>query len=105
MFDFLALDKIGTIFVLPGAPPTHHNGEPVLGEDPQHLLAGAFLHIWRPDEIGEAVALALEDDPERQQQARQYRDYFFSGLDGQASQRIKGVIERLLVEGGHANCP
>ena len=30
MFDFVALDKIGIIFVLPSASLQHHNGAPLL---------------------------------------------------------------------------
>ena len=105
MFDFVALDKTGIIFVLPSEPLQHHDGEAILTEDPQHFLRGAFLHIAHPDEISQAVAAALHSDPQRREQARQYRDYLFFGLDGQASQRVKTTVERLLAEGGHANCP
>jgi hypothetical protein len=63
------------------------------------------VHIHHPSEIREAVAIALRLDPERQQTARRYRDYYFFGLDGQASWRVKATIERLLTEGGHAHCP
>jgi CDP-glycerol glycerophosphotransferase (TagB/SpsB family) len=105
MFDFLALDKTGIIFVLPPEQLRHHDGEATLTEDPQYFLAGAFLHIHHPNEIGEAVDMALRDDPERRRVARRYRDYFFFGLDGQASRRVKTTIERLLAEGGHAHCP
>jgi hypothetical protein len=83
----------------------HHNGEPLLAEEPQHFLAGAFIHIRQPYELGNAIAEALRDDPQRHQKAQQYRDYFFFGLDGGASIRTKAVIERLLAEGGHVNCP
>jgi CDP-glycerol glycerophosphotransferase (TagB/SpsB family) len=105
MFDFVALYKTGIIFVLPSEPLKHHDGEALLAEEPQHFLQGAFLHISRPDEIRAAVAEALRDDPQRRACIRQYRDYLFFGLDGQASQRTKDIIERLLAEGGHANCP
>jgi CDP-glycerol glycerophosphotransferase (TagB/SpsB family) len=105
MFDFLALDKTGIIFVLPHEQLRHHDGESLLTEDPQQFLAGAFLHIQHPSEIGDAVATALRHDPERQQAARRYRDYCFFGLDGRASLRVKATIERLLAEGEHAHCP
>ena len=105
MFDFVALDKIGIIFVLPSEPLKHHDGEALLAEEPQNFLQGAFVHITHPDEIRAAVAESLRDDPQRRACVRQYRDQLFFGLDGQASQRTKGIIERLLAEGGHANCP
>ena len=102
VFDFLALDKTGIIFVLPDTGMRHHDGEPLLGESMQDFLQGAFLHIRHPGEIGDAVALALQEDSERRQRARAYRRYLFYGLDGRASQRTKSVIERLLEEGGNA---
>jgi hypothetical protein len=43
MFDFVAFDKIGIIFVLPSASVQHHDGASLLDEDPQHFLEGAFL--------------------------------------------------------------
>ncbi len=105
MFDFVALDKTGIIFVLPHDDLRYHDGEPLLTEDPQHFLAGAFLHIRRPDEIRDAIAVALQDDSQRRHKRQQYRDFLFFGLDGQASARTKAMIERLLAEGGQANCP
>ena len=83
----------------------HHDGEPLLGETMQEFLQGAFLHISQPGEIGDAVAEALREDLERRQRARAYRRHLFCGLDGNASQRTKAVIERLVEEGGHANLP
>lgn len=105
MFDFLALQKTGIIFVLPTATLTHHDGESMLGEDPQTFLDGAFVHITHPDELRGAIATALQQDPVRQERARHYRDDLFYGLDGQASQRTKTIIDRLLAEGGHTNTP
>jgi hypothetical protein len=102
LFDFLALDKTGIIFVLPHDTMRHHDGEPLLSEDPQHFLTGAFVHIRQPYEIRDAIADALRHDPQRRQKAQQYRDYFFFGLDGGASRRTKAVIERLLAENGLA---
>ena len=96
LFDFLALDKTGIIFVLPHDTMRHHDGEPLLSEDPQYFLTGAFVHIRQPHEIRDAVADALRHDPQRHQKARQYRDHFFFGLDGGASRRTKAVVERLL---------
>ena len=105
VFDFLALDKTGIIFVLPEAGMHHYDGEPLLGESMQHFLPGAFLHIDDAGEISGAVAEALQEDPRRRQCAQAHRRYLFHGLDGRASQRTKAFIERLLDEGGHANLP
>jgi CDP-Glycerol:Poly(glycerophosphate) glycerophosphotransferase len=105
LFDFVALEKIGIIVVGTRGPLQHHDGTALLLEEPQHFLEGAFVHIAHPEEIGPAVAEALRDNPQRRARVRQYRDAFFVGLDGQASHRTKAIIERLLAEGGHANCP
>jgi CDP-glycerol glycerophosphotransferase (TagB/SpsB family) len=105
MLEFLALNRTGIMIALPDEQLTHHNGVPLLSEDLRQFLAGAFLHIHHPSEIGEAVAMALRDDPDRREVARRYRDYFYYGLDGRASQRVKTTIERLLAEGRHAHCP
>jgi len=82
MFDFVAFDKTGIIFVLPSASLEHHDGEALLAEDPQHFLQDTFLHISHPDEISTAVAEAIRDDPQRRARVQQYRDYLFLGLDG-----------------------
>ncbi len=105
IFDFLALDKTGIIFVLPHDALRHHDGEPLLSEDPQHFLSGALLHIHHPDEIRDAIADALRPDPDRRRMAQQYRDDYFYGLDGQSALRTKATIERLLDEGIHMNDP
>jgi hypothetical protein len=56
MFDFVALDKIGIIFVVPSASLQHPDGASLLDEDPQHFLEGAFAprreaqrwrYLWR----------------------------------------------------------
>lgn len=105
MFDFLALDKTGIIFVLPHEQLRHHDGEALLSEDPESFLADAFIHIQQPLEIGAAVEAALQDDPGRRDAAINYRKHLFFGLDGQASLRIKTTIEQLLAQGGQTNRP
>ncbi len=101
MFDFVALQKPGIVFVLPGTPGSHHDGEALLTEDPQRFFAEAALHITHPAEIPAALAEALRPAPQRHAGAEQLRAYLFHGLDGQASQRTKAVIEGLLAQGGH----
>lgn len=98
MFDFLALDKTGIVFVLPHEAMRHHDGESLLTEDPQQFLDSAFVHIQRTDDLRDAIAEALQHDPQRRHKAQQYRDYYFFGLDGQASARTKATIDRLVME-------
>jgi hypothetical protein len=99
MFDFLALDKTGIVFVLPHEDLRHHDGESLLTEDPQQFLAGAFVHIRHADDLRHAIVEALQHDPQRRQKAQQYRDYYFFGLDGGASARTKATIDRLVMAG------
>lgn len=99
MFDFVALQKPGIVFVLPGAPESHHDGEALLTEDPQRFFAEAALHIRHASELGPAIAEALQTAPQRREGAQRLREYLFHGLDGQASQRTKAVIAGLLAEG------
>ena len=105
MFDFLALDKTGIVFVLPQDGLRHHDGEALLTEDPQSFLADVFVHIDAADDLRDAIVEALREDPMRRQRAAQYRAHYFFGLDGQASQRTKTTVEKLLADGGQANVP
>jgi CDP-glycerol glycerophosphotransferase (TagB/SpsB family) len=103
VFDFLALDKIGIIYDLEGDKLKHSDGQPLLTTDNREFLSGAFVHIDRPDKIGEAIKCALNPTAEMKDKANEYRNYFFWGLDGKASWRLKETVERLLVEGTHFN--
>jgi hypothetical protein len=105
VFDFLALGKTGIIYDLPGDRLKHSDGMPLLGEDNRAFLKDAFVHVGRPDDLGEAVTRALAPtDAMRAAQDRE-REHLFSGLDGHASARMKASIEALLAEGGHENAP
>ena len=103
VFDFLALNKIGVIYDLDHDNLRHSDGEHILTTDNREFLKGAFVHISRPEQIGEAVRQALNPTDEMLERADEYRDYFFHKLDGNASQRLKDTVERLLKEGTHFN--
>lgn len=105
VFDFLALGKTGIVFDLPCDRLIHSDGEPLLEIDNREFLKGAFVHIASGDEIGAAIQLALDPTPEMKAAADKYRDEFFFGLDGNASQRLIDKIESLYNEGGHENIP
>jgi hypothetical protein len=105
VFDFLALGKTGIIYDLPGDRLKHSDGMPLLGEDNRAFLKDAFVHVGRPDDLGDAVARALAPtDAMRAAQDRE-REHLFYKLDGHASERMKASIEALLEEGGHENAP
>ena len=103
VFDFLALGKTGIVFDLPCERLAHSDGQPLLTEDNREFLKGAFVHVDRPERLGEAIEQALHPTPAMKAAADQQRTYYFHGLDGQASQRLKEKVEALLAEGGHEN--
>ncbi len=105
VFDYLALNKFGIIYNLEHDRLKHTDGEHVLAIDNREFLKGAFVHINRPETIGEAVRQALCPTQEMVEKANEYREYYFYKLDGHASERLKVTVERLLAEGTHANQP
>ena len=94
--EFLALGRHGVIYVLPEKNILHSDGMPVLSVEPEEWLKGAFTHAHTADEIMAAVDLALNPSEEMKQKLQEYRDYFFSGLDGKAGLRVKEQIDKLL---------
>jgi len=96
--EFLALNKFGIIYVLPYEQLNHSDGMPVLSIDPEEWLKGAFPHMHKPEDLLPAVREALHPTEAMKAKLTEYRDYFFSGLDGKAGQRVKTEIERLLAE-------
>jgi hypothetical protein len=105
VFDFLALGKTGIIYDLPGDSLRHSDGMPLLAEDNRAFLREAFVHIQRPDDLGDGIARALAPTGPMRASADHERGHLFYRLDGQASARMKARIEELLAEGGHENAP
>ncbi|MDZ7342763.1 MAG: CDP-glycerol glycerophosphotransferase family protein, partial [candidate division KSB1 bacterium] len=94
--EFLALGKFGIIYVLPYENLTHSDGMPILSIDPKDWLKDAFPHMFQPDDLLPAVESALNPTGEMKTKLAEYRNYFFTGLDGQASQRVKAKIDELM---------
>lgn len=94
--EFLALGKYGIIYVLPHEKMNHSDGMPVLSIDPREWLKGAFPHIFHPDDLLPAVESALHPTPEMKKKLVEYRNYFFSGLDGFSGKRVKEKIDELM---------
>jgi CDP-glycerol glycerophosphotransferase (TagB/SpsB family) len=94
--EFLALGKFGIIYELPGKPLTHSDGMPILSIEPEKWLLGAYPHISSPEQLVQAVELALHPTDEMKQELIHYRNYFFSGLDGKCCQRVKAKIDELI---------
>ncbi len=96
VFDFLALGKTGIVYDLPCDDLVHSDGQPLLTEDNREFLKGAFVHVDSPDRLREAIEQALNPTPAMRAAADEQRAYYFHGLDGRASQRLKDKIEELL---------
>jgi hypothetical protein len=94
--EFLALGKHGVIYVLPQKNIVHSDGMPVLSVEPDEWLKGAFVHVDSPDNLMDAVSTALNPTNEMKQKLMEYRDYFFTGLDGKSGQRVKEQIDKLI---------
>jgi hypothetical protein len=103
VFDFLALGKTGIVYDLPCDRLVHSDGQPLLTEDNREFLKGAFVHVDSPERLGAAIEQALNPTPAMREAADAQRAYYFHGLDGRASQRLKDKIEELLAAGGHEN--
>jgi len=95
--EFLALGRHGVIYVLPEKNILHSDGMPVLSVEQDEWLKGAFTHAHSPDEILPAVDLALNPSNEMKQKLREYKDYFFTGLDGNSGKRVKAHIDKLVL--------
>ena len=96
--EFLAIGKHGIIYELPGSERKHSDGMPVLSIDPVEWLKGAFTHISTPDDLIEAVHQALCPTNSMKRKLEEYRNYFFTGLDGHASQRVKAKIDSIMIQ-------
>jgi len=94
--EFLALNKFGIIYELNQNKLNHSDGMPVLSLDPVQWLKGAFPHINKPEQISEAVKKALNPTEKMRKKLKSYRDYFFTGLDGNASKRVKAKIDTIM---------
>lgn len=94
--EFLALGKHGIIYVLPYERLNHSDGMPVLSIDPKEWLKGAFPHMHKPEDLLTAVESALNPSDEMRSKLEEYKNYFFTGLDGMAGSRVKKRIDKLM---------
>jgi hypothetical protein len=94
--EFLALGKHGCIYVLQHEKLNHSDGMPILSINPNDWLKGAFPHILKPNDLILAVESALNPTEEMKSKLKEYRDYFFTGLDGKSGKRVKLKIDELM---------
>jgi len=97
--EFLALRKHGIIYVLPNDKLNHSDGMPKLSVDPAKWLEGAFPRMSEPNELQQVVEAALNPSDDMKKRLTSYRDYYFTGLDGKASHRVKKKIDKLMKGG------
>ena len=94
--EFLALGKFGIIYVLPHFKEKHSDGMEVLSVAPKDWLHGAFPHMFSPDDLIPAVESALNPTKEMKKKLKEFRNYFFKGLDGKSSLRVKKKIDEII---------
>ena len=94
--EFLALGKHGIIYVLPMSTLKHSDGMDSVSIDPEEWLKGAYPHMHRPEDLLPAVKSALDPTSDMKRKLTEYRNYFFTGLDGHASKRVKAKIDELM---------
>ncbi|MCF7858932.1 MAG: CDP-glycerol glycerophosphotransferase family protein [Candidatus Cloacimonetes bacterium] len=96
--EFLALGKFGIIYVLPESQLKHSDGMESVSIAPKDWLKGAFPHMYKPEDLLTAVKTALNPTDKMKQKLKEYRQYFFTGLDGKSSQRVKAKIDDIMKE-------
>ena len=98
--EFLALGKHGIIYVLPESKLKHSDGMESVSINPKDWLEGAFPHMFKPDDLLPAVNSALNPTEEMKQKLIEYKNYFFTGLDGRSAKRVKTEIDKLMENRG-----
>lgn len=105
LFDYIALNKFGIIVDLPCEKLVHSDGKPYLETDNRELFKGAFIHIEKGEELPDAIKQALNPTEKMKQKAEDYRNKYFYGLDGKASERFIKKMEELYYAGCYENDP
>ena len=94
--EFLALGKHGIIYVLPESKLKHSDGMESVSIDPKDWLDGAFPKMYKPEDLLPAVESALNPTKDMKIRLQEYREYFFTGLDGKSAIRVKEKIDEIL---------
>ena len=92
----LALGRVGIVADFPYPRMNHSDGMPVVGIDPGEYLRGIFIHMRSPLELMDSVKQALRPGEEHKKKLIEYRDYYFTGLDGKAGERARDLIVKRL---------
>lgn len=105
VFDFLATGKTGVIYDLPYEELTYSDGGKILNIDNRKFLQDSFVHVNTPEQLAAGIKQALNPTDVMRENARKEREYYFYGLDGNASERTRDLILQLYEEGTHFNIP
>jgi len=103
--EYLALERCGIIADLADDRLTHSNGKPLLENSSSEWLKESFVHIRPGDNLEEAVEKAIYPSEERKQKILEDKKYIFSHTDGQASKRVKEIVEKWLSKGANEKEP
>ncbi len=93
----LAVGKIGVIADFPYPKHKYKDGTPVLSEEPGEYLKNIFVHFNNIKDLENAVQKALFPSKQHKKKMLEYRDYYFTGLDGKAGERAKDIIVKSLI--------
>ena len=66
---------------------------------PKDWLEGAFPKMYKPEDLLSAVKSALDPTLEMKIKLQEYREYFFTGLDGKSAIRVKEKINEIMKMG------
>ncbi len=65
--------------------------------DPRQWLAGAFPHVDDVDDLKAAVDQAVNPTADMKTKLKEYQQFLYDDtLDGKASERVKGIVDRVL---------
>ena len=93
--EFLITEKVGIIYDLNDNKLKHTDDEPLLLHDDKYLNK-SFIHINSPIQLKDAIIDALNPTQDRIECIHQDREKYFDMCDGNASIRIKKIIDYIL---------
>ena len=88
----LAVGRVGVVADFPYPKLRHSDGMPLLSEPPGEYLKDIFVHFGDPHLLADAVQRALNPGREHLRRLMEYRDYYFTGLDGRSGERAAEII-------------
>jgi CDP-glycerol glycerophosphotransferase (TagB/SpsB family) len=93
--EFLITEKVGIIYDLYDNKLKHTDKEPLLIQN-EKFLNKSFIHISSPFQLKDAIHSAVNPTFDRIEQIRRDKTKYFHKCDGNASNRIKKIIDDIL---------